>query len=89
MKGLQEALRQREEHYSRSEKHDLSEDDLLQNSEMLLNLRVGMKIYLEYYSSYHDVTGCGYVTAINTVFKFLELDRKKIYFNDIYKILIL
>ena len=82
MKGLSEALRDREERHLRVEKHDISEEAIEANSRVLCALGRGMRVCMEYY----DVVGEGTVTEISIPFKFLKLDGEKVLFEDIYKI---
>ena len=72
MKGLSEALRDREERHLRVEKHDISGR--------------GMRVRMEYYRAFHDIVGEGTVTEISIPFKYLKLDGEKVLFEDIYKI---
>lgn len=84
MKGLQEALRKQEEIFSRVEKHDVCEDQQIKLSEMLSKLNKGMKIWLSYYKSFHDVETQGRVSKIDHTYKYMYLGEEKISFNDIY-----
>ncbi len=86
MKGLQEALRDREERHCRVERHEISEEQQEHNSEVFAKLTKGMRVQLDYYSAFHDVTGSGTVTEISTVFRYLKLGTEKIFFCDIYDI---
>ena len=89
MKGLQEALRDREERHSRVERHDISEEDQEANSATLGKLGNGVKTQIEYYRRFHDVIRSGTITAINYAYRFLRLYDEKIFFDDIYKITII
>ena len=86
MKGLQEALRDREERHSRVERHEISEEQQEHNSEIFARLTKGMHIRLEYYSAFHDVAKSGIVTEVSTVFRYLKLGTEQIFFCDIYDI---
>ena len=86
MKGLQEALRDREERHSRVEKHDISDEQAQKNSEVFLRLRKGMTVRLECYQAFHDVTLTGTVTGVSVPYRYLKLDGREIYFGDIYSI---
>lgn len=86
MKGLTEALRDREERHSRVERHDISDEAIEQNSRVLSALTRGMRVRLEYYRAFHDVVGEGRVTELSIPFKYLKLDGEKVLFEDIYKI---
>lgn len=86
MKGLKEALAEREERHSRVEKRELSEDTIEYLSTMLSRLEVGMEATIEHYRACHDVVSKGRVQAIDKVYKYLLLDAEKIYFDNIYDI---
>ena len=86
MKGLQEALRDREERHLRVERHDVSEEQAEQNSRTLARLRRGMTVEIDCYSAFHDVTKRGRITDLNLTFQWLKLDDEQIYFEDIYAI---
>ncbi len=84
MKGLQEALRDREERHLRVERRDITEEQAERNSHILLKLRRGMKVELECYCNFHDVTKRGLVTDVDCTFRRLKIDDETIYFEDIY-----
>lgn len=86
MKGLTEALRDREERHSRVERHDISDEAIEQNSRVISALERGMTVRLEYYRAFHDVVTEGRITELSIPFKYLKLDGEKILFEDIYKI---
>jgi len=89
MKGLQEALRDREEKYSRVERHDISDERREKNSHVLERLCKGDRLEIECYHAFHDVRLEGRVTEINTVMKYLKIMEKKVYFDDIYSVKIM
>ena len=89
MKGLQEALRDREERHTRVERHDISEEDQEENSIVLSKLINGMRVEINYYCHLHDVLRSGTVTGISYAYRFLRMDEEKIFFDDIYKITII
>jgi len=86
MKGLQEALRDREERHSRVERHEISEEMAEQNSRVILKLECGMRVEVFCYSEFHDVLKRGQITDIDITMKYLKLDNKRILFDDIYSI---
>jgi len=86
MKGLQEALKDREERHSRVERHDISEEAIEQNSLVISKLVKGTAVRMEYYCAFHDVSREGRITEISLPFKYLKLDGEKIFFDDIYSI---
>lgn len=89
MKGLQEALRDREERHSRVEKREISEEMAEQNERVIRRLARGMKVEVYYYCAFHDVTRRGTVAGIDMTYKYLTLDAERIWFDDIYAIRIL
>ena len=86
MKGLQEALRDREERHTRVERHEISEEQMMMNSEIFMKLKKGMKVSMDCYVDFHDVTVTGTVTEINLTFRYLKLGSEKLFFSDIYTI---
>lgn len=89
MKGLQEALRDREERHLRVEKHEISEETAERNSRIIMKLERGMKIEVYYYCAFHDVKKRGKVTEVDITFKKLKLDSEWIWFDDIYSLKIM
>lgn len=86
MKGLQEALRDREERHSRVARHEVSEEQQAQNAAVLQSLERGMRVSLEYYRAFHDVIQQGRVTEVSLPFRYLKLEEERIRFEDIYRI---
>ena len=86
MKGLQEALRDREERHLRVERHEISEEQAEENSRVLLKLRRGMTVEIDCYCAFHDVVKRGTITDVDTIFKHLKLGTERIWFDDIYSI---
>lgn len=86
MKGLAEALRDREERHSRIPKHDISEEAQEHISQVLLHVEKGSKVFLEYYSNFHDVEKEGIVSDMNRDLHFFRVDEEKILFDDLYDI---
>ena len=86
MKGLQEALRDREERHARVERTEISEEKTDANSAVLARVEKGMKIQLLCYHAFHDIKLEGRVNQIDIVYKFLVVDGTKIFFDDIYDI---
>ncbi len=89
MKGLQEALKDREEKYSRVERHDISDERRERNSRVLERICKGDKLEIECHHDFHDVRLEGRATEINTVMKYLKIMEEKVYFDDIYSVKIL
>ena len=59
MKGLQEALRDREERHARVERHEISEEQIEKNSEVLSHLTKGARVRIECYYAFHDIAVTG------------------------------
>lgn len=88
MKGLQEALRDREERHSRVERHEISDEIKEKISAVILRIEKGTRVALDYYCDFHDITKKGVVTEVNIPLRYLKLYGEKIRFEDIYQILI-
>lgn len=86
MKGLQEALRDREERHLRVERHEISDEQAERNSRILIKLRRGTKVEIDCYCAFHDVTKRGRITDVNCTFRWLKLEGEQIFFEDIYSI---
>lgn len=86
MKGLQEALRDREERHCRVDRHDISDEDIEANSIVISKLSKGLTVHIEYYCAFHDIEKEGRITEINIPFKYIKLSGERIAFDDIYKI---
>ena len=89
MKGLQEALRDREERHSRVERHGVSDEMIEENSEVLRKLLPGMTVVIEHYHAFHDITTRGKVSKVDVIYRFLIVNGIKIYFDDLYTIQII
>ena len=86
MKGLKEALRDREERHSRVAKRELTEEEAEANSRTILKLERGMEIEVFCHLSFHDVLKRGVVTDLDLALRKLKLNDKTILFDDIYAI---
>lgn len=92
MKGLAEALKDREEKHSRVSKHGVSEEDAEQMSETLNKVEKGSKVFIEFYANFHDCEAEGMITEINRPYRFFRIhrignsDEEKISFEDLYSI---
>ena len=89
MKGLQEALRDREERHLRTQKRDISEEAQERNSYVISQIIRPTKVEIECYYNFHDVTLTGTVTRVYISGKYLLLNDERIYFDDIYSIRII
>lgn len=88
MKGLKEALRDREERHARVARHEISEEQAEENSRAILRLERGMEIEVYCHLSFHDVVKRGVVTDLDLALRKLKLNGKNILFDDIYTITI-
>lgn len=86
MKGLAEALKEREERHTRVQKHGISEEEQEHISDLLCKVEKGSKVFLEYYADFHDREKSGIVTDINRPYRFLRVNDEKIFFDDLYSI---
>ena len=86
MKGLQEALRDREERHSRVARHDISDEQRQKNSYVFAAITKRTKVKISYYCAFHDLVREGTVTEICMAFSYLRLGKEKICFEDIYDI---
>lgn len=85
LKGLSQALRLKEYQHERVEKGDLDEEKIEKITKILSNLTKNDKIRLNYYDDghYKEVEGrCKILFEERT----LEIDNKKIDFDDIFDI---
>lgn len=89
MKGLKEALQKREEQHSRVDKRELSDDEAEELSRTISKLVPRMTIEIECYKSCHDITMQGTLEKIDIVYKYLIINKEKVFFDDLYKIRVL
>lgn len=89
MKGLQEALRDREEHHSRVEKREITEEMREANSAVFLRMQKGDTVRLSYFRRFHEALAEGRVTSIDIPNKYFLLGEEKIFFEDVYDIAIM
>ena len=92
MKGLAEALKEREERHSRVQKHGVSEEDQARISETLCKVEKGSKVFIRFFANFHDWEEEGIVTQINRDYRFFRFSKigsnteEKICFIDLYDI---
>ena len=86
MKGLKEALRDREERHARVARHEISDEQAEENSRVILKLERGMTVAVYCHHAFHDVVIRGRVTGLDLARKMLSLDGGNIFFDDIYSI---
>ena len=88
MKGLTQALQDREERHLRVDKIEVSEEKTQEISCILERVESGVRLRIEYYKAFHYVVKRNIVEKIDKARKFLELSGERIYFSDIYDICI-
>ena len=88
MKGLKEALRDREERHARVARHEISDEQAEENSRVILRLERGMEIEVFCHLSFHDVVKRGVVTDLDLALRKLKLNGKNSFFDDISTITI-
>ena len=89
MKGLTEAIREREARRRRVPRRELGEDSAAELSDTIASLYVGARVIVTFYSAGHYLTVEGDVTAIDSTFRHLTLGAERLRFDDIYRISIL
>ena len=83
LKGLQEALKEREARILKEERIELSEEQQLKISETMHSLKKGMIIEVEFYFNGRYIKVQGKLTQVNGAFKTLTLGENKLAFGDI------
>lgn len=89
MKGLCEALRDREERYSREERREIAGESAERIDRVLRRLAVGDFVALTCYSHFHTERRMGRVTAIQPEYRCLFLGSERVWFEDIYALRVL
>lgn len=89
LKGLKEAIKEREERKSRISRRELSDEQQEVLSETIAQLRKGVLIEVVFYSNGHYVKVQGEFTEINLNNKYIMVGARKINFFDLYEIKIL
>lgn len=89
LKGLKEALRDREERRTRVQKIELSEDMATELSRVMNRIEPYSVIRIKFYSKGHYIDLQGTVLEKDIIYRFLKIGNEKIYFDDILKIQII
>lgn len=89
LKGLTEALREREERRTRVEKKQLSEDMAEELSLALSEVEVGTAVRITFYSDGHYLDLEGTVTEIDAIYRRLRIGGERIRFDDILRLTLL
>ena len=86
MKGLTEALREREERHARTVRREIGEEQKEAKSRVLAQIEKGMRVEVECYHAFHDTVLEGIVWRISLPYHFIRIEEKRIAFEDIYAI---
>ncbi len=89
LKGLQEALRSKEEKRSRVAKAVLSEERVEEISALLVKLRRGSKVEVNFYRDGHYLVAEGEIAEVNSIYKYLKMGEERIFFDDLYDLRII
>lgn len=85
LKGLQEALREKEIEYE--EKRELSEETLSELDDMLNKLEIGDNVTIKYYKNRKYIEIFGIVTKIDSIKKKIQVNKdNSINISDIVKL---
>ena len=88
LKGLQEEIKAREKKLAKENKRELTEEEIEDLSKELIKINKGDRVYIKYFDSGSTIFLDGIVERVDFVFKFLVISGNKIFFNDIYNVLI-
>ena len=86
LKGLDEAIREREERRTRTPRREICEEAIEHNSAVLRTLKRGTEVEIFCYYKFHDVVRRGRITYIAPEYGYLELEHEPVEFEDIYNI---
>ena len=86
MKGLKEALLDREEKHLRTEMHEVSDEQAEHNSEVLSRIRKNAKVKIACHISSHDIRLSGAVNKIDRQLRQITINGILLSFSDIYEI---
>ncbi|MCH5155951.1 MAG: YolD-like family protein [Clostridiales bacterium] len=89
MKGLKDALTEREERHLRVEKRELTDETIEKISKQLKKIVRGDTVQILYFNAYHERTVTGTVSQLDYALKFITIGDERIDFDDIYRIQIL
>ena len=89
LKGLQEALRDREARRTRVKKKELPEEQIERISKVLSRLRKDTTVDVTLYSKGHYIRIEGTVTEINHPYEYIKIGNERVYYDNIYKIAII
>lgn len=84
LKGLTEALREKEEKLTREEKRTLSEEQAEELSNTLAQLERGMIVEAVFFYNGHYVSLEDKLVDINAPYKYIIVGKAKIFFTELY-----
>ena len=87
--GLREALRQVELEEERIERKEVSEERAERISKTLNKIEKGKTVRATYYDKGYYIDVQGAVSAIDRTFKHIIIGEGKIYFDDLYELIII
>ena len=86
LKGLREALREKEIEHERQQKKELSDEDTRAIQERLAQIKKGDELEVTYFKNGYYVSIKGVVLKIDTIYRYLQIGDEKIFFDDILKL---
>lgn len=89
MKGLKEALRDREEKHARVSRRELGEEEQAALDRAFLRLEKGALVRVSCYEAFHETVKEGVVTAVSTQTRSLTVGNDRVLFEDVYGIEVL
>lgn len=89
LKGLREALREKEIEHERKQKKELSEEAAQEIQSVLLKIKKGDKVKISCYESGYYITVEGLISKINYVYRYIVIGEGKVFFDDIYELKIM
>lgn len=89
LKGLKEAIKEREERKSRISRRELSEEQQEVLSETIKQLETGAMVEVVFYCNGHYFTILDTFADVNPTNKYIMVGERKINFFDLYEIKIL
>ena len=86
LKGLREALAEKEYEHEKAQQRELSEDEANKIQASLIKLQKGDTVQLTCFESGYYIEVKGQINKIDFIFKYLTIGEGKVLFDDIYEI---
>lgn len=86
MKGLSEALKEREERRNAVEKIELCEEDAEKISRELSKMEKGCKVKVTFYRGKRYETVTGTAEKVDFPHRFFTIGERRVYFEDVYRL---